>query len=276
MKVAGIIAEYNPFHRGHQYHIAETRRAGATHVVAVMSGSFVQRGDFALFSKWTRAQAAVRGGVDLVLELPAVYSLSCAERFARAGVALLDRLGGVDLLSFGSESGTLSPLYAALNMIEAAELGIQKALRTGQSYPQAMANAVAALQPSQLSLEGAVALLTPNNILGVEYLRALQTLDSEIKPFTVRRCGAEHDQAPPSPAMTGEAPFLDVTSPLCAEEGGAGAVSKSAVSYTHLDVYKRQFHLSTPLCQTNIFPLILPHPRCSRHSCASCGRPQFL
>ena len=180
MQVAGIVAEYNPFHRGHLYHIQKTREAGATHVVAVMSGNFVQRGDFALFSKWSRARAAVMGGVDLVLELPAVYSLACAERFARAAVALLDRLGVVDILSFGSESGELGPLYETLGRLRENSAQIKEGLRRGLPYPRALA-------------EAAGAALTPNNILGIEYLRALEELGSPIRPFTVRRHGAAHD-----------------------------------------------------------------------------------
>lgn len=180
MQVAGIVAEYNPFHRGHLYHIRKTREAGATHIVAVMSGNFVQRGDFALFSKWSRARAAVEGGVDLVLELPAVYSLACAERFARAAVTLLDRFGVVSTLSFGSESGELSPLYEILNHLRENSSQIKAGLRRGLSYPQALAGAAGAA-------------LTPNNILGIEYLRALEELHSPIRPFTVQRQGAAHD-----------------------------------------------------------------------------------
>lgn len=108
MRIGGIIAEYNPFHSGHQYQIEATRAAGVTHLIAVMSGHYVQRGEASIFSKWTRAEAALRSGVDLVLELPLPYATASAQQFALGGVALLDSLGCVDTLSFGSESGSLA------------------------------------------------------------------------------------------------------------------------------------------------------------------------
>ena len=108
MKTAGIIAEYNPFHNGHCYHIAKTRElCGATHIVAVMCGNFVQRGEPAFMSKWTRAKAAINNGVDLVLELPTPWAMSSAEKFAAGAVSILNHLGCIDYVSFGSESGNL-------------------------------------------------------------------------------------------------------------------------------------------------------------------------
>lgn len=112
-KVAAVICEYNPFHAGHAYHLAQTRSLGATHIVAIMSGSFVQRGEPAMFSKWSRAKCALACGADLVLELPLPWCMSSAEGFARGGVALAHGLGCVDLLSFGSELGETSPLLQA-------------------------------------------------------------------------------------------------------------------------------------------------------------------
>jgi len=110
MKTAGIIAEYNPFHNGHLYHIEETKKAGYDNIVAVMSSNVVQRAEVASFSKHVRAKAAVKSGVNLVIELPCIYSLASAERFASAGVHLLNALGVVDAVSFGSESGNLEAL----------------------------------------------------------------------------------------------------------------------------------------------------------------------
>ena len=112
-KVAAVICEYNPFHAGHAYRLAQTRSLGATHIVAIMSGSFVQRGEPAMFSKWSRAKCALACGADLVLELPLPWCMSSAEGFARGGVALAHGLGCVDLLSFGSELGETSPLLQA-------------------------------------------------------------------------------------------------------------------------------------------------------------------
>ena len=107
MKITGIICEYNPFHNGHLYHMNQTRKNGATHIVAVMSGNYVQRGDIAVLDKFTRAKLAVRGGADLVIEIPSVYALSSAEFYARGSVSILDSLGCVDEISFGSEAGSV-------------------------------------------------------------------------------------------------------------------------------------------------------------------------
>ena len=117
MKISGIICEYNPFHNGHLYHINETRKNGATHIVAVMSGNFVQRGDVAVMDKLERARLAVRSGADLVIELPVQYCLSSAENFASGAVYLLDSLGAVDEISFGSECGDTDVLQDAIDTV---------------------------------------------------------------------------------------------------------------------------------------------------------------
>lgn len=118
MKISGIVCEYNPFHNGHMYHIEETRKNGATHIIAVMSGNFVQRGDIAVLDKFTRAEIAVKSGADLVIELPVQYSLAPAELFARGAVYLLHCLGVVDELSFGSETGDVQKLISAADAME--------------------------------------------------------------------------------------------------------------------------------------------------------------
>lgn len=191
MTIAGIIAEYNPFHNGHLYQIEQTKRAGATHIVAVMSGSFVQRGEPALFSKWERAAAALKSGVDLVLELPVSYAMSSAERFGFGGVFLLHALGCVNMLSFGSESGDLAKLQAAadlcLNLHQNSDFSAL--LKSGCSYPTARTRAVAKLGGEQT----ASLLSSPNNTLGIAYLNALTKLKSDIRPFTVSRVGTAHD-----------------------------------------------------------------------------------
>lgn len=191
MTIAGIIAEYNPFHNGHLYQIEQTKRAGATHIVAVMSGSFVQRGEPALFSKWERAAAALKSGVDLVLELPVSYAMSSAERFGFGGVFLLHALGCVNMLSFGSESGDLAKLQAAadlcLNLHQNSDFSAL--LKSGCSYPTARTRTVAILAGEQT----ASLLSSPNNTLGIAYLNALTKLKSDIRPFTVSRVGTAHD-----------------------------------------------------------------------------------
>lgn len=183
MKIAGIIAEYNPFHNGHAYQIAKTREAGATHIVAVMSGNCVQRGEIALCSKHLRAKAAVMGGADLVLELPVPFSLGTAPDFARAGVGIVSRLGCVDMLSFGSECGDISVLCDALAAIDSLdEAEIKQKVSQGFTYPAAVASLLG--DSSSDILSGA------NNTLAIEYLRALKGTD--IEPFTVKRT-APHD-----------------------------------------------------------------------------------
>lgn len=192
MRTAGIIAEYNPFHNGHLYHIARTRElTGAEAVVCVMSGDFVQRGEAAVFSKFARAEAAVRAGADLVLELPLPWSIASAEGFARGAVGLLDATGVVDCISFGSECGDMAALTELTEVLcrEETEEKLRQQLRSGVSYPVARERAVA----SALGVETAAMLHTPNNILGIEYLRALAKQGSGMIPYTVKREGGEHD-----------------------------------------------------------------------------------
>lgn len=177
MRLAGIIAEYNPFHEGHRFHIEKTREAGATHIAVVMSGSVVQRGDIACMSAHDRAEAAIKGGADLVLELPPQYSLSPARDFARAGVDILNRLGCVDMLSFGAEDADVAALKSALCEIEDAELQIKAQMSAGKTYPQAAAEV--------LGGEASEIISKPNNTLAIEYLRALKRTD--IEPFAVTR-----------------------------------------------------------------------------------------
>ena len=186
METVGIVAEYDPFHRGHAWHIAETRRLlGGGAVVCVMSGHWVQRGACAVTDKWTRAAAALMGGADLVLELPTPWAMASAEPFARGAVALLHATGVVDALSFGSEAGELAPLEGAAAALDAPDYPerLRAALARGLSFPAARQEAAG----------GAPCLSTPNNNLGVEYLRALRALDSPIWPMTVPRRGAAHD-----------------------------------------------------------------------------------
>lgn len=138
VKIAGIIAEYNPFHNGHRVHIEKTRAAGFTHIAVVMSGPFVQRGEPAILDKWTRARTAVEYGADLVIELPAVYALSSASDFARGAVFLL-RESGAETLSFGSECGDaalLADQASRLSAVEASD-AMQSFLKKGMSFPRA-------------------------------------------------------------------------------------------------------------------------------------------
>ncbi len=189
MKTAGIIAEYNPFHNGHLYHIEETKKAGYDNIVAVMSSNVVQRSEVASFSKHARAKAAVKSGVNLVIELPCVYSLASAEKFASAGVHLLNALGVVDAVSFGSESGDLEKLSVCADACLSKEVydKTPEFFVNGTSYPRAREKAVEFIYGKNISK----LLKTPNNILGVEYLKSLK--NTSLTPFTVKRKGAFHD-----------------------------------------------------------------------------------
>lgn len=186
METAGIVAEYNPFHRGHAWHIAETRRrlGGEAPVVCVMSGHWVQRGECALADKWLRAALALDRGADLVVELPTPWAMASAESFARGAVSLLAATGVVDVLSFGSETGELAPLEEAAAALDAPDYPerLRAALGRGLSFPAARQEAA-----------GTACLSAPNNNLGVEYLRSLRALGSTIRPLTVPRQGVGHD-----------------------------------------------------------------------------------
>ena len=192
MKICGIISEYNPFHTGHAYHIQKTKEilGEDTVILCVMSGNFVQRGDAAILEKYQRARAAVRCGADLVLEMPLSAALSSAAGFAWGGVELLNKLGCVDFLSFGSECGDLQSLIETAQLLKSEALSehLKSALRSGLSYAAAQQKALAEISP-----EHALLLETANNTLGIEYLCALQALKSSIKPITVTRTGAGHD-----------------------------------------------------------------------------------
>lgn len=193
MKTVGIIAEYNPFHNGHAYQLAKAKEiTGADYCIVVMSGNFVQRGIPAMMDKSLRTKAALQSGADLVIELPVYYATSSAEYFASGAVALLDKLGVTDSICFGSECGNIQVLShfaeALLHESDAFKAELKKQLKIGHSYPQARNNALAITSP-ELTKHLNV-LQTPNNILGIEYLKALKKRNSSIVPCTITRAGA--------------------------------------------------------------------------------------
>ena len=194
MEICGIVAEYNPFHGGHSYHIGETRRrlGAETAVVCAMSGNFVQRGEAAVFSKNARAEAAVRCGADLVLELPLPWAIASAETFARGAVGMLAATGVVTHLSFGSESGELKELEEAERYLERPELKdlFYTEIAGGYSFAAARQRALEKMARRRLPV-----FAEPNNILAIEYLKAIRTWDLPLTPMTIRRAGAGHDSA---------------------------------------------------------------------------------
>ncbi|MBR1852280.1 MAG: nucleotidyltransferase [Lachnospiraceae bacterium] len=198
MKVNAIVAEYNPFHNGHKFHIEEAaRKTDADYTVVIMSGNFVQRGAPALMDKYSRAQMALHSGADLCLELPACYAVSSAEYFATGAVALADKLGVVTNLCFGSECGDISILehIADILLEEPAAFSehMQAQLRRGVSYPIARTNALLQYDPSLMDNRNVLGM--PNNILGIEYVKALRKRNSNIIPTTTKRIGSDyHDK----------------------------------------------------------------------------------
>lgn len=194
MAAVGIVCEYNPFHLGHekQLRMARERLGGSTPVVCLMSGNFVQRGAPALFDKTVRARAAVECGASLVLELPVTCALSSAEGFARGAVEIFDRLGTVDTLCFGSETGDAAALVRAAEAMTAPAFtqALRLALTDGLSYPAARQRAL------EETLGDGALLTSPNDILAAEYCKALFERRSRIRPLAVRREGGYHDETP--------------------------------------------------------------------------------
>lgn len=205
MTITGIVAEYNPLHKGHLYHIAETRRiTGCNSIVTVMSGNFVQRGEPALVDKWIRTKMALEQGTDLVIELPLVYSISSAEGFAYGSVSILNSLGIVEYISFGSECADLKSLSFLAQILseepEDYKVELKTCLKKGLSFPKsrqiALTNYIINKFHQNVNSYIELNLLEKsNNILGIEYIKALIRLNSTIKPVTVKRLGNEYNSA---------------------------------------------------------------------------------
>ena len=189
-KVVGIIAEYNPFHNGHSYHIQNTKaQTGADFVVAVMTGNFTQRGNTSVVNKWEKAKMALNGGVDLVIELPTIYSISSAENFANGAVKILNTLGIVDAISFGMEANDISTLNNIANVLNSEppeyKTLLEHELRKGNSFPKARDNALM-MYLNDIKRYANV-LKGSNNILAIEYLKALKKQKSNLVPVGIKR-----------------------------------------------------------------------------------------
>lgn len=189
MQTAAVIAEYNPFHNGHAYHIEETRKKGFSHIVAIMSGNFVQRGSMVIADKFERAKYAVLGGVDLVIELPLPWCMSAAHDFAVAGVEIAQATGVVNTLSFGCETGDVRAFLNANAVVDKVDVQqrVKKNVKAGFSYPQAVTKALRDTDNDNV----AQLLLSPNNMLAFEYCNALKT--TKITPCAICRMGTDHD-----------------------------------------------------------------------------------
>jgi len=194
VKVLGIIVEYNPFHNGHLYHLKESiKLSGADKVICVMSGNFIQRGEPAIINKWARTKMALSAGIDLVIELPTVYAMASAEYFAFGAVKLLDSLGIVDYLCFGSECGNIHALDRIAEVLSDEPLDykgfLKQNLSKGLSYARCRELALVQYfnEITIPSSETSALLNNSNNILGIEYLKALKRIKSDILPLTITR-----------------------------------------------------------------------------------------
>ena len=195
-KVLGIVAEYNPFHNGHLYHLEQAKKiTGSSYTVAIISGNFTQRGSTSLFDKWSKAKTALQCGVDLVIELPVLYSISSAENFADGAIKILDSLKVLDYIAFGAETANVDILNSIADVLlrEPKEYKnlLSKELQKGVSFPKARQNALVAYLND--SRKYATVLSSPNNILGVEYLKALKKYRSKIQAIAIERYEAGYN-----------------------------------------------------------------------------------
>lgn len=194
MKVCGIVCEYNPFHNGHLYQINKLKTEyGFDAIVGIMSGNWVQRGDAAIFDKYVRAKAAIMNGMDLVIELPAIHAMQSAEIFAYNAVYILNSLGVIDYIAFGAETDKIEILERIAKLLvnepESFKNIIRSEINKGIPYFAARSNAIGRIFNNDFKAAASL----PNNILGIEYIKALIRQNSKIKPIALKRCGVEHD-----------------------------------------------------------------------------------
>ena len=261
MKIAAIIAEYNPFHNGHYYQVEETRKqTGADYILAVLSGDFVQRGGPALCNKYLRTKMALKGGIDAVIELPSLYAVSSAEYFAGGGVTLLNQLGVVDFLSFGSEIGELPALMKCAHSLyafdESNQSAIKENLKLGYSYPAARDKVLTSDERKLLS--------SPNNILGIEYCKALLSSQSSIHPFTIKRQDEGYHQTALTSTPNGVSGYASASAIRLA----LSREPESAASYLPDEVYEilKNNHVSSFLTSENDFSGLLHYKLLSEQS----------
>lgn len=205
MNTVGIISEYNPFHKGHLYHLQKAKEiTGSRTLIVIMNGNFVQRGEPALLDKWTRSKIALANGADLVIELPLIYGIRSAEYFASGAIQILDKSNIIDSIVFGSETGRIEPLKEIARILlqekENLEEILQEELARGKAFPVARETALKdylLANPDRFSFspgELLEILNEPNNILAIEYLKSLEDLKSVIHPFTIKRLGSGYHE----------------------------------------------------------------------------------
>lgn len=195
-KVLGIISEYNPFHNGHLYHLENSKKiTGCDYSIAIMSGNFTQRGSTSVVNKWEKTKMALSNGIDLVIELPVLYSISSSENFADGAIKILNSLGIVDCVSFGSETADINVLNTIADVLysEPNEYKniLSHELKKGLSFPKARENALLMYINDIRNYSGVLS--SPNNILAIEYLKALKKYKSTIKPFCIKRFESDYN-----------------------------------------------------------------------------------
>lgn len=254
MKIVGLITEYNPFHSGHAYHIEKAKEiTGSDAVIVVMSGNFVQRGEPAILPKHLRAKMALMEGADLVLELPVCFATGSAEQFAHGAVTLLNGLGCVDSICFGSECGDIASLEKVAKILSTEpvsfQTALQKHLRCGLSFPMARAKALEEVYPNETFCN---LLKEPNNILGIEYLKALHNTKSKIKAYTIRRQTSNYHDA----SLTCQ--YSSATAIRSCLMRGAFMELKGQVPEQTLELLKDTYNKRFPVC-ANDFSLLLKY-----------------
>jgi predicted nucleotidyltransferase len=262
MKVLGIVAEYNPFHNGHLYHLQTSREiTGADCVVAVMSGNFTQRGEPAIIDKWARTEMALLNGIDLIIELPFAYAMASAEFFAYGAVKLLDSLGAVDMMCFGSESGDLESLSEAACILgdepQDYQLALKASLSSGKSFPAARQEALSTYLTNRFGEDNlSTSLKSPNNILGIEYLKALKKLNSRIKPMTLGRNSSDYSSVSLSGKFSSAAAIRRI---ICTEPWSEAKMQlEASVPEQTLNLLGREFGLGRgPVTSSDFSQLLL-------------------
>lgn len=245
MKVVGIIAEYNPFHKGHSYHISEAKKVtGSDFCIVVMSGDYTQRGVPAMIDKYSRTKMALQNGADMVLELPVRFATASAEGFAQGAVSILNATGVVSEVCFGSECGNIDKLTKIANVLlkeppEYQEV-LKRGLRSGLSYPIARNTALQSLDC--WDFDTLKILSMPNNILGMEYIKALIKTNSPIKPVTIKRLGGDYNDSTPSELFSSA---LAIRSSIFSTENLENILSE--VPENVYEILKKQQNVSFPI-----------------------------
>lgn len=257
MKIVGLITEYNPFHYGHQLHIEEAKRiTNADYVIVVMSGNFVQRGTPAFMDKYLRTQIALEQGADIIIELPTCYATASAEFFALGAISILDKIGIVDSICFGSECGDIEKLnyIADILLKEPPEFKshLSKLLKSGITYPAARSQAL--IDSYNLRDTNITSILSsPNNILGIEYIKAIHSLDSKITPYTMRRQSTGyHDQTLDSKISSASAIRLSLS------KNNSLSTIQSNVPENVYNLLMRHYNLNLPIFDDD-FSLLLQY-----------------